>query len=316
MKPQKCLTLCLLALASLFLVACGSSQTDTGKQSSTEISRMPKIKGFTYYGKIPENPKKVVNLAYSYTGYLLKLGVNVSSYSLDLEKNSPAFGEQLKGLPQLTSGDTEAIAAQEPDLIIVFSLDENIDKLKEIAPVLSIEFGASDYLQVLNQFGQVFNKEKEATAWRKAWDQKVLKAKKALANTLSPDTTFTVMDFYDKNIYLYGKEFGRGSELVYQALGYQAPPKVKEDVFKKGWFNVSQEVIGDYIGDYALVNVNVDNQKAAASLKESDVWKNIPAVKAGHVLDVDYNLFYFADPMSLDLQLDAFKEAVEKANNP
>ena len=45
MKLQKCLTLCLLALASLFLVACGSSQTDTGKQSSTEISRMPKIKG-------------------------------------------------------------------------------------------------------------------------------------------------------------------------------------------------------------------------------------------------------------------------------
>ena len=51
-------------------------------------------------------------------------------------------------------------------------------------------------------------------------------------------------------------------------------------------------------------------RQAAASLKESDVWKNIPAVKAGHVLDVDYNIFYFADPMSLDLQLDAFKEAV------
>lgn len=314
MKHLKCLTLCLLAVACLCLVACSSSKTESNKQTAPKISRMPKIKGFTYYGKIPEKPKKVVNLAYSYTGYLLKLGVNVSSYSLDLEKNSTAFGDQLKGLPQLTSKDTEAIAAQEPDLIIVFSLDENIDKLKEIAPVLAIEFGASDYLQVMDQFGKVFNKEKEALAWRHSWDKKVLEAKKELATKLSPNTTFTVMDFYDKNIYLYGQEFGRGSELIYKALGYKAPQKVTQDVFKKGWFNVSQEVIGDYIGDYAIVNVNADNQKVASSLKESDVWKNIPAVKAGHVLDVDYNLFYFADPMSLELQLKAFTDAINKVS--
>ena len=77
---------------------------------------------------------------------------------------------------------------------------------------------------------------------------------------------------------------------------------------KTGAISLSLSIFSS--SDYALVNVNADNQKAAASLKESDVWKNIPAVKAGHVLDVDYNIFYFADPMSLDLQLDAFKEAV------
>lgn len=73
MKHRKLLSLCLLAVACLFLVACSSSKTESNKQTSPEISRMPKIKGFTYYGKIPEKSKKVVNLAYSYTGYLLKL---------------------------------------------------------------------------------------------------------------------------------------------------------------------------------------------------------------------------------------------------
>ncbi|MEQ9763076.1 ABC transporter substrate-binding protein [Streptococcus jiangjianxini] len=314
MKGRKLLTFICLMTACFLLVACSSSKKETSKSEEVNISSMPKIKGFTYYGDVPENPKKVVNFAYSYTGYLLKLGVDVSSYSLDLEKNSTAFGDKLKGLPQLTSADTEAIAAQEPDLIIVFSLDENIDKLKKIAPVLAIEFGASDYLQVMDQLGQIFGKEKEAKAWRQDWDKKVSQTKKKLAKQLKPDTTFTVMDFYDKSIYLYGPEFGRGSELIYRALGYKAPQKVKEDVFKKGWFGVSQEVLGDYIGDYAVVNINKDNQKAASSLKESDVWKNIPAVKEGHVLTVDYNLFYFADPMSLELQLDAFTTAVKKAN--
>ncbi|MDY4761328.1 ABC transporter substrate-binding protein [Streptococcus thoraltensis] len=314
MKNRKFLTLICLITACFLLVACSSSKKETAKSEEVKISSMPKIKGFTYYGDVPENPKKVVNFAYSYTGYLLKLGVDVSSYSLDLEKNSTAFGDKLKGLPQLTSADTEAIAAEDPDLIIVFSLDENIDKLKEIAPVLAIEFGASDYLQVMDQLGQVFGKEKEAKSWRQDWDKKVSQTKKKLAKQLKPDTTFTVMDFYDKSIYLYGPEFGRGSELIYRALGYKAPEKVQKDVFKKGWFGVSQEVLGDYIGDYAVVNINKDNKKAASSLKESDVWKNIPAVKEGHVLNVDYNLFYFADPMSLELQLDAFTTAVKKAN--
>ena len=124
------------------------------------------------------------------------------------------------------------------------------------------------------------------------------------------------MDFYEKNIFLYGNNWGRGGELIYQALGYKAPQKVQDDVINKdGWFGVSQEVLGDYIGDYAVVNVNDSTKAAASSLKESDIWKNIPAVKAGHVLELDYNLFYFSDPMSLDKQLPAFIKAVKTVNN-
>ena len=33
---------------------------------------MPKITGFSYEGDIPKNPQKVINFAYSYTGYLLE----------------------------------------------------------------------------------------------------------------------------------------------------------------------------------------------------------------------------------------------------
>lgn len=314
---KKTLTTLLALFAVFALVACGnSSSQNSEKKSSSAISKMPEIQGFTYYGDIPQNPKKVVNFAYSYTGYLLELGIVPATYSLDLEKDSPAFGQDLENATQLTSSDTEAIVAQEPDLIIVFSTDENIDQLKEIAPTLVIEYASSDYLQMLTNLGQVFNKEEQATAWLNQWDDKVAEAKKDLSNVLTNDTSFTVMDFYEKNIYLYGDNWGRGGELIYQSLGYAAPQKVQEDVINKdGWFGLSQEVIGDYIGDYAVVNVNSGTKEAASSLKESDVWKNIPAVQAGHVLEVDYNLFYFSDPMSLDMQLEAFVKAVKEANN-
>ena len=123
------------------------------------------------------------------------------------------------------------------------------------------------------------------------------------------------MDFYDKAIYLYGNNWGRGGELIYDSLGFSAPETVKKDVFSAGWFGISQEVLTDYVGDYLVLNVSQDTKDAAASLKESDVWKNIPAVKNQKILEVDENLFYFSDPMSLDKQLKTFTAAIKKANS-
>ncbi|HEM3459294.1 ABC transporter substrate-binding protein [Streptococcus suis] len=306
---KKFLAIFSLFVGLVFLTACSTSSSST----DVELSSMPKIEGITYHGDIPKNPKKVVNFAYSYTGYLLQLGIDVSSYSLDLEKNSPAFGDKLKDVPQLTTADTEAIAAQKPDVILVFSGDDNLETLKEIAPVIEITYGKSDYLKMLTDVGQIFGKEKEAQAWLDQWDKKVATAKEELKGLIDTSSTFTVMDFFDKNIFLYGNNFGRGGELVYRALGFAAPAKVQEDIIsKEGWFGVSQEALPEYVGDYVLVNVNDKTKEAAASLKESDIWKNLPAVKNGHVIEVDYNLFYFSDPMSLDLQIDAFVSAIQK----
>ncbi|HEM3518153.1 TPA: ABC transporter substrate-binding protein [Streptococcus suis] len=306
---KKFLAIFSLFVGLVFLAACSTSSSST----DVELSSMPKIEGITYHGDIPKNPKKVVNFAYSYTGYLLQLGIDVSSYSLDLEKNSPAFGDKLKDVPQLTTADTEAIAAQKPDVILVFAGDDNLETLKEIAPVIEITYGKSDYLKMLTDIGQIFGKEKEAQAWLDQWDKKVATAKEELKGLIDTSSTFTVMDFFDKNIFLYGNNFGRGGELVYRALGFAAPAKVQEDIInKEGWFGVSQEALPEYVGDHVLVNVNDKTKEAAASLKESDIWKNLPAVKNGHVIEVDYNLFYFSDPMSLDLQIDAFVSAIQK----
>ena len=306
---KKFLTSLSLFVAVVFLVACSAGQS----AKKVELSSMPTIEGIAYHGDIPKNPKKVVNFTYSYTGYLLQLGIDVASYSLDLEKDSPAFGNKLKDAIQLTTADTEAIAAQEPDLILVFAGDENLETLKKIAPVIEITYGKSDYLQMLTDLGQIFGKEKEAQAWLSQWEEKVDLAKNELSGLIDEKTTFTVMDFFDKNIYLYGDNFGRGGELVYKSLGFAAPAKVQEDIISKdGWFGVSQEALPDYIGDYALVNVNSKTTEAAASLKESDIWKNLPAVQANHIIEVDYNLFYFSDPMSLDQQIEAFIKAVKE----
>ncbi len=83
------------------------------------------------------------------------------------------------------------------------------------------------------------------------------------------------MDFFDKNIFLYGNNFGRGGELIYRALGFAAPAKVQEDIInKEGWFGVSQEALPEYVGDYVLVNVN-DKTKEAVHLSKKVIFGKI-----------------------------------------
>lgn len=318
---MKKITTVLMTLFTLCLLgACHNTKKADNQGSSngqsTAISKMPKIDGITYHGDIPENPKKVLNFAYSYTGYLALLDINVASYTYDLEKNSPAFGDRLAKAVQLTTEDTEAIATQEPDLILVFAGDPHLEALKAIAPVIEITYGKADYLQMLTDLASIFGKEERAKTWLKAWDKKVATAKKDLASLVSPDTTFTIMDFFDKNITVYGDSFGRGGELIYDALGFSAPQAIKKEVIDKDdWLTISQEVVGNYIGDYTVLNVTDSTKDGATSLTESDVWKATKAYKDGHVLQVDGNLFYFNDPLSLELQLKAFVQAIKEANN-
>ncbi|MFX3914356.1 ferrichrome ABC transporter substrate-binding protein, partial [Streptococcus suis] len=78
-----------------------------------------------------------------------------------------------------------------------------------------------------------------------------------------------------------------------------APAKVQEDIINKEClFGVSQESLPEFVGEYVLVNVNYKTKEAAASLKVSDIWKNLPAVKNGLVIEIEYILFYFSYPMS------------------
>lgn len=303
MNIKRPLTLMLVLLASFILVACGTSSS----KNSENLSSMPKIEGFSYTGEVPETPKRIVSLASSYTGYLAQLNlkmVGVTSY----DKKNPVLTEKVKDAKEVSSSDLESIAALEPDLIVVGSTEENIDKLKKIAPTIVIEYGKRDYLQLVGDFGNIFNKEKEAQSWLDSWSKETEKVAKEVKEVTGKDATFAVMGLFQKEVYVFGKNWGRGGEIIYQALGYKAPQKIQDEVFKTGYLSISQEVVDQYAADYILVAAEDD--KTGASLYESDVWKSIPAVQQNHVLKVDANAFYFNDPLTLEYELKTIKDGI------
>ena len=310
---KKFLSFATLTVTIFLLVACGSSSKSKNSASSdkVELSSKPKIDGFHYYGDIPKNPKRIASLSSTYTGYLLQLGfdpVTVTSY----DAKNPVLKEKVKNAKVLMPEDLESIAKQKPDLIVVDASDKNIDELKKIAPTIAIDYGKNDYLEILNRFGQIFGKEKEADQWIADWKSKTADIGKQLKEKLGQNVTFTVVGLYEKEIYLFGNNWGRGGEVIYKSLGFDAPQKVKDEVFPSGYLQVSQETVSEYISDYVLVAAEDD--KTGSALYESDVWKSIPAVQQNHVLKVDANAFYFNDPLTLEYELKTIQDGLEKMN--
>ncbi|MGT2757005.1 iron-hydroxamate ABC transporter substrate-binding protein [Streptococcus ovuberis] len=305
---KKYLMLVVTFFSCLCLVACGQAKpTKDVSTAQVTLSKKPEIKGFTYYGDVPANPQRVVVVSSTYTGYLLNLDLNlvgVTSY----DKKNPVLKDHLTQAKEVAATDLEAILALEPDLIVVGTTEENVSELAEIAPVVAIDYGARSYLELVTDFGAIFDQEEASAKWLSDWETKTKAIAEELKAAIGEDSTFTIMGLYEKEIYLFGENWGRGGEIVHQALGFKAPQKVVDEVFGPGYLAISQEVVGDYAGDYLVVAAEDD--QTGTALYESDVWQAIPAVKNGHVIRVDANAFYFNDPMSLEYELETLREAI------
>lgn len=310
---KKSLVYLTLFLASFVLMACNTqdkASTSSSSEASVEtISKMPEIAGVTYHGEVPESPKRVVSLASTYTGYLLALNQNVVG-ATSYDKKNPVIKNRLTEAEEVAAADIEAIQKLKPSLIVVGSNEENIEQLADIAPLIVIEYGKRDYLEILSDFGSIFNQKDDADKWLADWEKKTEASAKKLKEAIGEEATFTVMGLHEKQIYLFGDNWGRGGEVIYQALGFKAPKAIVDDVFPTGYLEISQEVVADYAADYIIVAAEDD--KTGSALYESDVWKSIPAVKNKKVIRVDANAFYFNDPMTLEHELKVLEKEILK----
>ncbi|MDO3408787.1 iron-hydroxamate ABC transporter substrate-binding protein [Saccharibacillus sp. CPCC 101409] len=254
--------------------------------------------------EIPANPQRVVDLS-SYTGTLLKLGVPVVGVD-QWTKANPNFQDQLANATEVSADDIEKIIELQPDLILASSDVKNADKLKQIAPLVTYTYNKVDYLTQIEEVSKAVNKGDEGAAWVEDFKTRAEAAGKEIKAKIGEDKTVTVMEGDAKQLYIFGDAWGRGTEVLYQAMGLKMPDKVKEMTSKDGYYDLSLEVLPEYLGDYVIFSKTLTGDN---SFQDTDTYKNIPAVKAGHVYEVDATGFYFNDALSLDYQLDFIKKS-------
>ncbi|KKI92495.1 ABC transporter substrate-binding protein [Bacillus sp. SA1-12] len=301
MKKQLLIPLTLLLL--LIISACGNNSAEKEGSSAPEEKKSETITYQSENGpiEVPADPQRVVVLS-SFAGNVMALDVNlvgVDSWS----KANPHFEEKLKDAEVVTDESLEKIIELEPDLIIGLSNIKNVDKLSEIAPTVTFTYGKVDYLTQHLEIGKLLNKEEEAQAWIDDFKKRAQEAGQEIKAKIGEDTTVSVIENWDKQLYVYGDNWGRGTEILYQEMKLAMPEKVKEMALKDGWYALSLEVLPEFAGDYVILSKDADTDN---SFQETETYKNIPAVKNNQVFEVNAKEFYFNDPLTLDYQLDFF----------
>lgn len=293
----------LMLVLVLLLSACSSQSAENAEPTPADQSQANTITYQSEEGpvEVPADPKRVVVLS-SFTGNVLALHVplvGVDSWS----KMNPNFSEPLQNVEEISDESLEKIIELNPDLIIGLSTVKNLDKLKQIAPTVTFTYGKVDYLTQHLEIGKLLNKEKEAQAWIDDFKKRAQKAGEEIKAKIGEDATVSVIENFNKQLYVYGDNWGRGTEILYQEMKLNMPEKVKQLALKDGYYALSLEVLPEFAGDYLIFSKNKETDN---SFQETAAYQSIPAVKNNRVFEANAQEFYFNDPLTLELQLDFF----------
>ncbi|WP_313802865.1 iron-hydroxamate ABC transporter substrate-binding protein [Cytobacillus sp.] len=297
-----------MLLLVLLISAC-SSQSAGKKEEKDAPKEEKKSETITYQSEtgpieVPADPQRVILLS-GYTGNVIRLGVNIVGVDT-WSKNNPTFADELKDVEEVSDESLEKIIELEPDLIIAGSTSKNIDKLSEIAPTVTYTWGKVDYLTQHIELGKLLNKEKEAKKWADEFKAQAEAAGEEIRAKIGEDATVTVIEGYDKQLYVFGDNWARGTEILYQSMKLKMPEKVKEMALKEGYYTLSAEVLPEFAGDYIVFSKYAD---ADTSFQNTETYKNIPAVKNNRVFEMEGNGASFTDPVTLEKQLAFFKKS-------
>ncbi|MEK4402821.1 ABC transporter substrate-binding protein [Sporosarcina sp. FSL K6-6792] len=246
--------------------------------------------------EIPVKPQRIV--AEEYLGSLIALDV-IPVGAPELTINNYYFEDELLGVSDTGvygSPSAESILALNPDLIITGN-GESYEILSKIAPTIVIPYGdLKNAHEELTFFGQLLGKEKEAEVWLNNYDQQIADAKAKVDAAIGKDASFSIMEDIDKSTYVYGDNFGRGGQPVYQALGRKPPSVIADEIMEKQWAELSAEMLESYAGDYIIMT---SNSRTVADFEADPVWGSLPAVKNGHLYVWPEERSWYYDPIAV-----------------
>ncbi len=99
--------------------------------------------------------------------------------------------------------------------------------------------GKVDYLTQHVEIGKLLNKEKEARAWVDDFKQRAEEIGEDIRTKIGKDSTVSVIEAYGKDLYVYGNNWARGTEILYQTMKLNMPEKVKKDIKSRVLYVIS-----------------------------------------------------------------------------
>ncbi|GGG88547.1 ABC transporter substrate-binding protein [Paenibacillus radicis (ex Gao et al. 2016)] len=239
--------------------------------------------------KIPANPQRIV--APYLEDALLALGVTPaaqwSAGNLLLNYLQP----QLKDVPKLdfVSLDPEAVLSFSPDLFIIpFAArvqNGAYDQYANVAPTYVFQDATKDWKKTLLTLADLLNKTDQANEALKQYDTKMAEIKSALQDKTAGKRA-AIMLISDKSFSLMQENTYSG-KVVYGELGMQVPAGAEGNDWKELSLENLPELKADYIFLMQVDGADPLKNTELSTIYNTSVWKNLDAVKSGHVYSVD-----------------------------
>jgi len=282
----------LLLLVSIILAACGSTNGETKKEETTTSASTTRLYK-DYLGReveIPVDPERVVYHGEGY-GDLLALNIKTVGAGFSWITNY-AWEDRVKDVEDVGFPiNVEKTLSLKPDLIIIgTSDDKTYSQLSKIAPTIVFDTFAP-LNQRLTELGDILNKKEEATQWMDAYTEKADKMWESLVadDIIKPDETASVLTYYPGDRLFVMARAGL-SQVLYDSNVLKPGDKIQKILDDgTGFAEISTELLPEYAGDRIFILTPVDDEakQSTKEMMESPIWKNLPAVKNGHVYTID-----------------------------
>lgn len=286
-----------LAACAMLLTACGSGGGDGGQGGSGETRVVTDDLGTQV--TVPVRPERVVATFFAPMMSALDLGLTPVGAAAWQPGNVPqAYADRLATVPVVTSQASEPqleqIAAQAPDLILAtsYSDEQLIGRLREIAPtfVVRISAGGANAAEwserartIADVLGRVPENDKLASDFE-ARKQQIMQTHRG---RIDGTTVAIVGAFQANNAAVFSGKSGAGAILTSMGFTYSPQAEAVAGRTPNGLGNISFERIGTSVGDAQLLFLSSDLRGRPSSfvteLQQTQLYKDLPAVKAGRV---------------------------------
>ena len=287
------------AMSFSMLVGCGSSNNTSVTPTETAVTNeafnvsVTDSTGETI--TLTSEPQRIVSMAPSTTEILAALGVESKIVGRTKYCNYPESIENVESVGSTSSPNVETIISLEPDLVVgsTHVSEEVINKLREVGiPVvfLNEQEGFDGTYSAITSIGELVGKPEKAAeviANMQKTVTDITEKVNALNKTEKPKVYYMVG--YGEQDFTAG-----GDTFISEIINLAGGKNIAQNV--EGW-SISKEEIA---ADEPDMIIMPSGKGTLEELQNTDFYKDLEAVKAGHVYEIDGDMISRQGPRVAD----------------
>ncbi|MFS0869507.1 helix-turn-helix domain-containing protein [Paenibacillus xylanilyticus] len=166
----------------------------------------------------------------------------------------------------------------------------NLDRFEQVAPTFYVHHRGEDWRSILRSTADVLGKGDRVRDVVGTYEEKAREAKELLTRS-TQGKTVAFLRISATEIVLYGAQQGYVGPVMYGDLGLTPHPLVQQWTKGERRIDIQLEQLAQLHADHLFITFdNVDSVIPGEERKLLDTteWKQLPAVKSGHVYEVDF----------------------------